>query len=187
MMLYIGIDPGLTGAWAILTDTGNFVGVHDFPTMNRNKTDDKQQINVAELGKQMRTELLNRNVRIVMERVTAMPSIPGGGGVRRTMGAASACIFGKTIGHIEACAILLDYPIEFVMPGVWKKDMQLKKDKEAGRARAQQLWPSAPLGFKKHHNRAEALLLAEWYRRKRSELSQDHRFVSPMLRKRGST
>ncbi len=36
------------------------------------------------------------------------------------------------------------------------------KDKEASRLRAQQLFPSADLRLKKHHGRAEALLLAAY-------------------------
>lgn len=182
-MLIVGIDPGLSGAWAVLNDRGAFIGVYDMPTMNRNKTDDKQQINVAELSRQMKQQLAlyEVEVRVIMERVTAMPSIPGASGARRTMGAASACIFGKTIGHIEACAILLGYPVEFVQPGVWKKALQLPKDKQVGRSHAQQLWPTASLGRKKDHNRAEALLLAEWYRRHGAAIGG-----RPPLRKRST-
>jgi hypothetical protein len=45
-------------------------------------------------------------------------------------------------------------------PNVWKKAMGLKADKEQARLRAMQLFPTAALRRKKHHNRAEALLLA---------------------------
>ena len=46
----LGVDPGLGGACALLTETGRYIAVHDMPTMLANKTGDKRQINVAELA-----------------------------------------------------------------------------------------------------------------------------------------
>ena len=41
-----------------------------------------------------------------------------------------------------------------------KRTLALGKDKEASRLRAMQLYPGADLRLKKHHGRAESLLLA---------------------------
>jgi hypothetical protein len=41
----------------------------------------------------------------------------------------------------------------------------LPKGKDTGRLRAQQLFPTADLKFKKHHGRSDALLIAEYLRR----------------------
>jgi len=49
-----------------------------------------------------------------------------------------------------------------VRPAVWKKAFSLGTDKEASRLRAMQLFPGAELRLKKHHGRAEALLLAHY-------------------------
>jgi len=47
-------------------------------------------------------------------------------------------------------------------PGVWKRSLGLSGDKEQARLRAMQLFFGADLRLRKHHSRAEALLLA-WY------------------------
>lgn len=163
-MRIIGIDPGVSGAISLITEQGRFAAVHDMPTMQANKTGDKQQINVAELARITRSILLeNPEVRAVMERVQPMPSQPGPDGERRGMGAASAFTFGKSVGHIEAVLLTLGISVEFVMPAQWKKGLGLPRDKEAARTLAQQCFPDAPLGRKKDAGRAEALLIAKWY------------------------
>lgn len=166
-MRIIGVDAGVSGAIGLIDEQGRFVAVHDMPTMNANKTGDKQQINVAELGKVLRSMLDNdHDVTAIMERVQPMPSIPGPDGVRRGMGSSSAFSFGKSVGHVEAAILVLGIPLEFVMPAQWKKTMNLpgaRENKDAARAYAQNVYPDAPLGLKKHHGRAEALLIARWY------------------------
>lgn len=53
-----------------------------------------------------------------------------------------------------------------VLPTVWKRQMKLYgKDKDACRLKALSLFPKAKIKLKKHHDRAEALLLAEFLRR----------------------
>lgn len=164
MSRIIGIDPGISGAISLITEQANFVGVHDIPTMLANKTGNKQQVNVAELARLMRTMMLeNPDVRAIMERVTAMPSMPGPDGQRRGMGSASAFSFGRGVGHIEGVLAALGIPVEFVTPQQWKRALNLPSDKEAARAMAQSIFPSAPLGLKKHAGRAESLLIAKWY------------------------
>lgn len=166
-MRIIGIDPGISGAISLITVQARYVAVHDMPTMLANKTGNKQQVNVAELARILRAMLIdNPDVRAVMERVTAMPSQkPGPNGERVGMGATSAFMFGKGVGHIEGVLAALGIPVEFVTPGQWKRALGLPggKDKESARALAQQVFPEAPLGLKKHHGRAEALLVAKWY------------------------
>ena len=56
----------------------------------------------------------------------------------------------------------LQIPYTNVRPGIWKRALTLGKDKEASRLRAMQLYPGADLRLKKHHGRAEALLLAAY-------------------------
>ncbi len=69
--------------------------------------------------------------------------------------------FGAWLGLLGA----LEIPYTRVRPARWKHALGLRgKDKEAARLRAQQLFPSADLQLKKHHGRAEALLLASYGR-----------------------
>ena len=46
-----------------------------------------------------------------------------------------------------------------VRPGIWKRRLGLSGDKEQARLRAMQLFPGADLRLRKHHGRAEAILL----------------------------
>ena len=65
--------------------------------------------------------------------------------------------FGVWLGLLGA----LEIPYTRVQPAVWKRKLALQNsDKETARLLAQQLFPAADLRLKKHHDRAEALLLA---------------------------
>jgi crossover junction endodeoxyribonuclease RuvC len=69
--------------------------------------------------------------------------------------------FGSAITIIERFSKV----VHMVTPQQWKKDMKLTSDKASSLAMARELWPLAPLHRAKDNGRAEALLLAEWYRR----------------------
>jgi hypothetical protein len=77
-------------------------------------------------------------------------------------------------GQIEAMLAVLAIQegcsYELVNPQTWKRQMMPgeARDKNAARLKAIQLFPSVADDLKlvKHHNRAEALLLAEWGRRR---------------------
>ena len=66
--------------------------------------------------------------------------------------------YGLWLGILAA----LQMPYTPIRPVVWKKALGLGKDKEAARLRAQQLFPSADLRLRKHHGRAESLLLPHY-------------------------
>jgi len=89
---------------------------------------------------------------VVLEESQAMP----GQGTRSmfTVGVG----FGVLLGVLSA----LQLPHSRVRPAIWKRTLGLGKDKERARLRAMQLFPSADLRLKRHHGRAESLLLA-WY------------------------
>lgn len=50
-----------------------------------------------------------------------------------------------------------------VSPMKWKGYYSLGREKDQSRELAQRLWPDAPLNLKKHHGRAEALMIARYY------------------------
>ncbi len=166
-MRIIGIDPGVNGAVGVISSDGKFVDAFEMPTVLANKTGNKQMVNVPELARLLRSHVREAGGEIfaIIEKVQPMPSQQGAPGEeRRSMGASSAFSFGKSVGAISATVHTLGISLEEVMPGVWKKAMQLGNVKDQSRTVAQRLWPDAPLGLKKHHNRAEALLLAKYYR-----------------------
>ena len=145
----IAIDPGLTGAIAEIE--GDWVNVTDIPVMAKGKGGGKikQQVNAAELE-----SILGHLVSgtVVIERVSSMPG----------QGVASMFSMGDTFGCIRGVCAALGKRIEFVTAREWKKHYKLPADKEVCRAKAIELFPDMPLGRKKDHNRAEALLMAKY-------------------------
>lgn len=138
---YIGIDPGVTGAVAWLTEPG--VTVEDMPA------------NPQDLFTTLEPEPASQ-VKVIIEQ----PGLRPGGGIH------SSFKIGQGFGRIEGVLASLGIPYVVVSPAKWKRHFNLiGKDKEASRALARSLWPSAPLERKKDHGRAEALLLAEYGRR----------------------
>lgn len=154
-MHIIGIDPGLTGAIAILPEKR----IVDMPTAR------------VQSGKQIRTHYLPREMAAVLalyredrahailEKQQPMPQQ----GVRSVFSIGEG--FGIWLGILAALKI----PTVIVSPQRWKKDMLagMGKEKEAARLRAQDLFPELLhlLERVKDHNRAEALLIAEWGRK----------------------
>ncbi|MEI6737786.1 MAG: hypothetical protein WCL29_04825 [Pseudomonadota bacterium] len=163
MTVFIGIDPGaVSGAIAAIDERGRYVGVFDMPTVATSKTATvKSQVNPLALSAIL-IGLKERGdaVLVAIERVASRP----GQGVASTFG------FGDSCGCIRAVVALRLIPCEFVTPQAWKRPYGLDSDKELARAKAIQLFPEAAqfLARKKDTGRAEALLLAEFLRRKLS-------------------
>ncbi len=138
-MRILGIDPGLSGAYAIITPTEAMVD--DLPIVDKH-------LDAAEL--QRIVKAYKPDVAIV-ERVTAQPG----------NGAVSMFTFGRCYGAILATLACAGVRTMTVPPAVWKRVMNLNADKERSRARAIMEFPQTTgLSRKKDEGRAEALLLA---------------------------
>jgi hypothetical protein len=69
----------------------------------------------------------------------------------------------RVAGGIEAVVSLCGLPLVHVMPGVWKRRAGLSgRDKPAAiaLARSRLVWPEGTMALAKHHNRADASLIA---------------------------
>lgn len=169
MQFHIGVDPGVTGAVAVLETATRKVDLYDTPIVCVKSG--KKMKNVMDLHNvvslmQMLTG--GRDVLVTIEKVNAMPGKVAGGG-RRTIGATSAFNFGVGYGMWLGVLASLRLPYQQVIPATWKRALMLtgSDGKDADRIRAIQLYPQAApqLNLKKHHGRADALLLADWARR----------------------
>src|SRR5262249_12814043 len=151
-MVCIGIDPGLAGALALLTDNGALVALHDTPVLTLSSSrGTKREYDVPGLVTLL-APYAGFQAHVMLEASQAMP----GQGVRSMW--VTGYGYGIWIGLLAA----LQMPYTTVRPVAWKKALGLGKDKEQARLRAMQLFPTADLRHKKDHGRAEALLLA-WY------------------------
>ena len=146
--IYIGIDPGKTGAIAIIypgkikiIDFENFVKTNIFDT---------------------NYHPLRSVINAVIEKVSSSPQ----------QGVCSAFSFGQNYGFWQGILYALDISYELISPQKWQKEIfdSKKEDdrKEMSRQMARRLFPqlNEHLKRKKDHNRADALLIAEYCRRK---------------------
>jgi crossover junction endodeoxyribonuclease RuvC len=169
MSYFLGIDPGITGAIALLYET-ELIDVQDLPTMpvGQGTGRVKNQINAAAFAVAIRglleqvpthhlvtDEAVDRHHLLPMvfvEKVGAMPD----------QGIAGAFSLGDTVGCLRGVVTALGLPIQWVTPQSWKKFYKLPKEKDVARSVAINLYPKAPLHLKKHHNRSEAILIARY-------------------------
>lgn len=146
-MVYVGIDPGLSGAIAWLTPKGPFVS--DIPIVLKGSGFVKNEVDAAGLISMLR---LDGEYCAMLERVNAMPG----------QGVSSMFSMGDTFGVIRCALAAADIPTEYITPNTWKKHFHLDNNKEAARALAIRLYPTVQLNLKKFVDRAEALLIATY-------------------------
>lgn len=152
--LIAGIDCGVTGAVAWLhRRTARFQAVVDMPVREEprgSKATVKRQIDPFALARIL-TNM--RPAVVVVERVNTMPG----------QGVASSGSIMESLGIVKGVCGALDLSMLLVWPPKWKRHHGLLgTDKDAGRLLAIDMFPQAELGLKKHHNRADALLLAKY-------------------------
>ena len=148
-MIVLGVDPGaISAAWAAIPpefDGGVRKAMADFaPVVNK----------MVDPGA---FKSIIRHVRptvAVVEKVNAMPK----------QGVSSSFRFGMGYGMLLAVLACEAIPVVDVAPGVWKKHFRLDADKEKARALAIKRFPNADLKRKIDAGKAEALLMALWWR-----------------------
>lgn len=139
-MIYLGIDPGKSGAIAaIVTATTEPL------TIKLTETEH----DVSAWLRQFPMELLVAMV----EQVSSSPQ----------QGVVSAFTFGKSYGMLLGLLTAHKIPYRLVRPAVWQRSMGAMSggDKRKTKAAAQRLWPTV----KMTHAIADACLLAEYCRR----------------------
>ena len=154
-MLVIGIDPGLSGAIAILEDK-KVLNILDMPVMTEGKKN-KRQINSAQLVNIIKKNIHKTDeISVVVEQVNAMPG----------QGVTSMFNFGQTFGAIKGVCAALELPIFFIRPSKWKKHFELiNSSKDSSRTTAIEMYPSLSdkLSKKKDVNKSDAILIARYY------------------------
>ena len=145
-MIYIGVDPGKNGGIALLDDT-NEVRVYPYSEET--------------LIEKLKYDSKFFDVKCVLEKVNAMPG----------QGVVSMFNFGQNYGFIQGVLKAYNIPFELVPPQKWKKEFSVTSDKNISIEVAKRLFPTVNLKAterckKDHDGMAEALLMAEYARRK---------------------
>lgn len=145
-MLFCGADPGKTGAIAYFDEDGKFLWVDDFEDCFEVLCEHAPSIKCTYL-----------------EEVHAMPG----------QGVSSTFNFGQNFGWWKGVLQALGIPFKTIRPQDWQKGLVPKRGTLTDKPSldvARQLYPEAPLSLKKHHNRADAILIGRvCYERERSK------------------
>ncbi len=154
-MKIFGIDPGLSGAIAIL-EKKKVLSLFDMPVMAEGKKN-KKQLNSAQLVDIIRENSIGDDeIVVVVEQVNAMPG----------QGVTSMFNFGQTFGAIKGVCAALNLPIFFVRPSKWKKYFELiNSSKDSSRTKVIEMYPSlsSQLAKKKDVNKSDSILIARYY------------------------
>lgn len=154
-MKILAIDPGVTGALALVTlsDGGPICEwVADMPTVSETLTSGKVRrwIDAKALHKLVKTQPADL---VVCEKLFAPPGIAS----------TTAFSMGASKGTIESVLALAGRRLELVAPSVWKRAIECPPDKQAARRFATKVF-GGDAHWKRamDHNRAEAALIG-WH------------------------
>lgn len=142
-MNYIGIDPGKSGAIAVIPEDGvPYCALFD-----------------EAVYKTLIAGLRHKSM-VMLEQVGARPG----------QGVSSMFTFGANYGWIQGLLYAYDVPYQTVTPNKWKREFSVTKDKKSSVTVCQRLFPNVSLLATEksrvpHDGLAEALLLAEYARR----------------------
>lgn len=155
-MWFLGIDPGVSGGWAVIDECRAVRGMGKTPATPIDWVIELRDL-VHAAGVASTRPVENPfavDVVAVVEFVRSSPQ----------MGVVSAFTFGRSLGIIEGVLAQAGISHDTVRPQVWQRELGClsRGDKNVTRARAQELFPRAP---RITHATADAVLLAEYCRR----------------------
>jgi crossover junction endodeoxyribonuclease RuvC len=148
-MKALGIDIGVQGAIALLTEEGELVEVFDMPVL-ADGPKGRRSVNAPLLASIV---FKSHATHAFVEYVGARPG----------EGAVGAFAFGRSRGVIEGVLAACGVPCRFLTPASWKRDVGLSlASKDAARAEAIRRWPGQANLFARVRDdgRAEAALIA---------------------------
>ena len=148
----IGVDPGKDGSMAI-------IGLKNYPITV--VFDEQLYRNYLDSVSLRTRNDIDAKVHCIVEHVGAMPG----------QGVTSCFSFGQNFGFILGLLTAFCIPYELVRPAKWKKEFSCTSDKNTSIEVAKRLFPGVSLKrtercTKDHDGIAEALLMAEYARRR---------------------
>lgn len=148
MKYFIGIDPGVSGAWAVIDEDAQIVLVKNY--LDSSFKDFQEEVFLI---------LSDYEISLVaIEKVHAMPG----------QGVTSMFTFGQNFGGWLATLEVLGLRHVLVRPTKWQKDILGDVPKGESKARAldfaKSMFPEQKF-LKSHHGKVDAVLLAFWARK----------------------
>ena len=148
--VFVGVDPGVTGAIAaFMPRRGNRTQVWDLEPDEKGALSlHKLKVTIESLRRW--TEAWESDTQVYIEGQSSRP----------LQGLSSTFKHGMTYGSLLYA--FLRFPVTIVQARTWKRHFELGQNKHHSLelARGMKLLPAEDLKLVKHHNRAEALLMA---------------------------
>lgn len=148
----LGIDPGVSGAIAVMSPTGDLLDVFDMPILAD--------------GSKGRSTVNAPLLAAIIRETGATTAFVEFVGARPGEGAVGAFAFGRCRGVIEGVTAALGLPTVFLTPPTWKRAVGIPPGaagaKDAARSQVVRRWPALASKFArvKDDGRAEAALIA---------------------------
>jgi len=151
-MQIMGIDPGFSGALAVLDDELNLEFVMDMPIIMVGKKRELDESKLSTIFSRWRL----RPMTIGIEKSQTMPN----------QGIVSSGRYMASYGFLRGLCVGNGLPYHLIQPQSWKKAMMpdMGKDKGASIQKVTQLYPELRLTRVKDHGIADAILIARYLR-----------------------
>lgn len=151
-MQIMGIDPGFSGALAVLDDDLNLEFVMDMPIIMVGKKRELDESKLSTIFSRWRL----RPMTIGIEKSQTMPN----------QGVVSSGRYMASYGFLRGLCVGNGLPYHLIRPQSWKKAMMpdMGKDKGASIQKVTQLYPELRLTRVKDHGIADAILIARYLR-----------------------
>ena len=148
-MNYCGIDPGFSGAIAILNEEKEIVFYTDMPIIKVGKKNELNETAIREILES------HKPLCVAIEKSQVMPK----------QGISSSGRYMASYGFLRGVCCGIGAPYQLIHPKTWKKAMMhdMPQEKQASIMRVGQLYPELVLKRKKDHGIADAILLARYY------------------------
>lgn len=150
--MYLGIDPGFSGALAILDKELHVVHYEDMPLI---EVGGKRELDEPELRNIFRRfSPYYVDLTVGIEKSQTMPN----------QGVVSSGRYMASYGFLRGLCVGMGLPYILIRPPSWKKVMLMDMPKEKGSSiqKVGQLYPDIKLTRKKDHGISDAILIARY-------------------------
>ena len=150
--MYLGIDPGFSGALAVLDNNLQVIHYQDMPIIEVAK---KRELHEPELHNIFcRFSPKYENLIVGIEKSQTMPN----------QGVVSSGRYMASYGFLRGLCVGMGLPYYLIRPPSWKKLMLADMPKEKGSSiqKVNQIYPDIKLTRKKDHGIADAILIARY-------------------------
>ena len=149
-MYIMGIDPGFSGALAVLDSDLKIEFVMDMPIIKVGKKRELDEARLSVIFKMWRSKSIN----VALEKSQTMPN----------QGIVSSGRYMASYGFLRGLCVGNGIPYHLIQPQTWKKAMMpdMGKEKGASIQKGAQLYPELSLTRVKDHGIADAILIARY-------------------------